>query len=184
MVELGLVRLYLAKVTIVEIATVPQISVAEDDHATTTIANRQILAWFVESQSGQNVSMSDTGWVAFTQSINVHPTGCAIDRSGRLRYCICLSTRLKSGLSHGHWLNPAASKWWGLILLNQLLICRRNVLLGFLSTGPYTLRTARTGRSRLNWHGLLGHSRHRFLIRLLVNLHNKCAAKWIWMLRV
>ena len=177
MIELGLVRLYLAKVTIVEIATVPQISVAEDNHATTTIANRQILARFVEIQSGENVGNSDTGWVSLTQSIHIHPAGCAIGRSGRLRHCIRLSTRLKSRLSHGHRLNPTASKCCRslmLLLLKQLLVGRRNVLLDLLGARSYSARTARACRSRLNWHRLLNLSYNRLLVRLLVDLHNKC----------
>ena len=66
MVEFGLVGLYLTEVAIVEIATIPQISVAEDDHASTSVTHSQILTRFVETEGCENVSHCDTSRVALT----------------------------------------------------------------------------------------------------------------------
>ena len=109
MVELGLVGLYLAEVAIVEIATILEISVAEDNHTASTVPHREVLARFIEIERGENISDGDTCGVALTQTVYVDPIRSAIGQVGGLRHGISVAS-LESGLAHRHWLDAAASQ--------------------------------------------------------------------------
>ena len=109
MVELGLVGLYLAEVAIVEIATILEICVAKDNHATASVPHREVLARFIEIERGENVSDGDTCGVALTQTVYVDPVRRAIGQVGGLRHGISVAS-LEPGLSHRHRLDAAASQ--------------------------------------------------------------------------
>ena len=78
MIKLGLVRLNLGKVPIIEVARVFQICEAEDNNAASLVANGEVLTRVVKIHGGQDVRIRDICLVTLTKAIDVDPLGCLI----------------------------------------------------------------------------------------------------------
>ena len=93
-VELRLVWLNLAAVSIVEVAWVLQFRVAEDNDTATSVTNGQILTSLVKTEGGKNISRSHTCRVALSKAIDIDPTRCSIYSYLRL-WCSGCGSSLK-----------------------------------------------------------------------------------------
>lgn len=73
MVKLGLVRLNLREIPVIEVARVPQLVVLEYDDSAALITDRKILARLVVADGRQQIILGDILLVALTQAIDVDP---------------------------------------------------------------------------------------------------------------
>ena len=79
MIKFGLMALDLRKVPIIEIARILQISVAENNHSSAFVSNCQVFSCFVKIDRSQDIGVRHTGWVSFSQPVNIYPVefgGC------------------------------------------------------------------------------------------------------------
>ena len=111
MVKFRLMRLYLWKVAIVEVARISQVHKAENNNAAASISNCQILAALVECDGREHIWLGDLGHVTFAEPINVHPV---YKVSVLLLTCICLTFALRSPLFFGL---TVLGRWWLLLWL-------------------------------------------------------------------
>ena len=73
MVKLGLVRLNLREIPVIEVARVPQLVVLEYDDSAALITDCKILARLVVADGCQQIILGDILLVALTQAIDVDP---------------------------------------------------------------------------------------------------------------
>ena len=103
MIKLGLVRLYLSKVAVVEVSRVSQICVSEDNDASSFVADGQELARFVKAHCCEDIHVRYIRRVTLTEAIDIHPVeGFLSDHIsvGLGRSCRSTGRLLLSRLSH------------------------------------------------------------------------------------
>ena len=92
MVEIGLVRLELREVLVIEVAWVSQLRVLEHDDAASVVSDRQVPTKFVKLYGRKYVRFCDLIYVSLAQPIDIYPL-YGVGAGRRLRLCFLFLRR-------------------------------------------------------------------------------------------